>query len=61
MGKCFVDFQVTVRVGAEIQFVITNSFRKEGKASICAINWRRVLFLWPTLQRTSTAYGSTGG
>ena len=24
MGKCFVDFQVTVRVWAEIQFIMTN-------------------------------------
>lgn len=56
MGKCFVDFQVTVRVWAEIQFIMTNGTEIEKSWHMC---WkrRRVPYLWYTLQGTSTAYG----
>lgn len=42
MGKCFVDFQVIVRIWAEIQFIMTNSI--EIKKS-WHVHWNKDAFL----------------
>lgn len=53
MGKCFVDFQVMVRLWAEIQFIMTNNIEIK---KTWHVHWKleKTAFLIYTLQGTST-------